>query len=80
MSDYQDKYEEAENGIKLELASASWIMLEISKLIEDYKKCKTENCKFKIEKILRSMNNKLSYENKQLSKIIKKAKDEGIEF
>jgi hypothetical protein len=66
--------------LDLNLESAEWTMAETIKLMNEYKECRTEHCKSLVEKKLRAIQGKLSYEHKVIGNIIGKANDEGIGF
>jgi len=64
--------------LNLNFTSAEWIIAETTKLMDEYKKCRTENCKMLLEKKLRAIWGKLNYENKIIENIIGKANEGDI--
>ena len=58
------------NEVELKLESAEWIAAEVDRLLAEYRKCRTENCKALIEKKLRGLQGKLNYEGKELERLM----------
>lgn len=58
------------NEVDLKLDSAEWVIKQIGILLEEHKKCRTENCKALIEKKLRGLQGKLNYESKEIERLI----------
>jgi hypothetical protein len=69
-----------EEHLDLNLTSAEWTIAETTRLVKEYKACRTENCKMLVEKKMRAIQGKLNYESKIIKNIIGEAEDEGLEF
>ena len=65
---------------EMEVKSAEWPINQVLKLLEEYKLCKTEYAKSRVEQQLRCMWQKMNYEGNKLAELLRKARDEGFEF
>ena len=69
-----------DNALEITIKSAEWIASECDKLLDEYKKCRTEHARGRVLQKLQSIRQKMNFEGNILGEIIQKAKDEGFEF
>lgn len=78
MGKYKDGYENGDPQLEMILQSSKWSFNQANDLFEQYKKCQTDDCREEIFRKLVSARQRMNYDGKILTDIIKKAEEDGI--
>ena len=65
------EYEDDKTPEELQIQTGEWVISEATQLIKDYHNCQTEHEKSQMRAKLEYMRSKLSFEEKELAKLLK---------
>jgi hypothetical protein len=65
------EYEDEANQEELSIKTGEWVVKEATQLIDSYQACKTEHERNRMRGRMEYMRNKLAFEEKELTKLLK---------